>query len=188
MFDDTSSPKAKYNNSDVQNEAAKITAQIGNDSQEIVIIFTPHGTINTDLGTDCAAHFSSQGLNWFTMVHNYTFITMPYNPDIANCGAGIISNVLDGTSIVLGHEIAETITDPYANNGLNIGAWAGWISDPVTQGGQEIGDLCAWQDLQDTPVPPQLVATQPLWSNQDHNCIQMTTAIQTNSNNFVTRR
>ena len=133
-------------------------------------MFTPHGkSVNTDLqsGGDCAAHYSSQGLNWFTMNHNYTYVTMPYNPDQSGCGADSVSSNLDGVSIVLGHEIAETITDPYANNALNIGAWAGWITSLTN--GEEIGDLCAWQDLMDTPANGELFATQPLWSNQVRN-------------------
>jgi hypothetical protein len=90
------------------------------------------------------------------MIHNYTFVTMPYMPDFGgNCGAGFVAGPLDGFSIALIHEIAETITDPYANNLLNIGAWTGWVAS----NGDEIGDLCAWQDLQLTPSGNTLFAT-----------------------------
>ena len=80
-------------------------------------------------------------------------------------------------SIVLGHEIAETITDPYVNNLFNVGAWAGWVTDPITQGGQEVGDLCAWQNIQKTLTNGQFFATQPLWSNQAQSCVQDTSAL-----------
>ena len=184
IFDDSSSPGATYTEFDVQNEVGKIANQIGNDLEEIIIIFTPHGSTNTDLASqnDCSEHESSQGLNFFTMVHNYTFVTMPYMPDFSGCGPNSVAGPLDSFSIVLIHEIAETITDPYSNNALNIGAWSGWVAS----NGDEIGDLCAWQDLQLTPSGNTLFSTQPLWSNQDKNCIQMTTGAQTTIGRFVT--
>lgn len=43
---------------------------------------------------------------------------------------------LDGVSIVDGHELAESITDPEINASMDAN-------------GNEIGDQCAWTDLAD---------------------------------------
>ena len=83
VFDDSSSPGANYTNSDVQNEVGKLVGpQIVKNSNDIIIVVTPHNSVNTDLqsGGDCAEHFSSQGLNFFTMVHNDTIVSLPYIP------------------------------------------------------------------------------------------------------------
>jgi serine protease len=84
---------------------------------------------------------------------NISFTNMPY---ILNQGTGCGQNSvnagsagkLDGESIVLGHEIEETVTDPGAEDpaagGKSLGAWY-----DVNQ--YENGDKCAW------------VGTDPLW-------------------------
>jgi hypothetical protein len=176
IFDDSSMPAATYNNGDVHNEVARLIAakMIGPNSSDVIVVFTPHNTTNSDLTGDCAAHYSDQGMNFFSVVHNYTYITMPYEPHQgSSCGAFKVSGALDGVSIALGHELAEAITDPYSNYLFNVGAWAGWITDPVTQGGQEIGDLCAWFDVQSTALTATAsFPTQPLWSNQAQACVQ----------------
>jgi serine protease len=77
---------------------------------------------------------------------NISFTNMPY---ILSQGTGCGQNsvnagkagTLDGESIVLGHEIEETVTDPGAEdpgpNGTSLGAWY-----DVNQ--YENGDKCAW--------------------------------------------
>lgn len=84
---------------------------------------------------------------------NISFTNMPY---VLNQGTGCGENSvnagqsgkLDGESIVLGHEIEETVTDPGAEdpgpNGTSLGAWY-----DINQ--YEIGDKCAW------------VGTDPVW-------------------------
>ena len=82
-------------------------------------------------------------------------------PDVGgNCGAGIVNSpgTDDGVTIVEGHEQAETETDP--------NPFSGWNS-----GGGEIGDLCAWQDLENNPNAGGY-PTQPLWSNASSSCVQ----------------
>jgi serine protease len=63
-------------------------------------------------------------------------------------------------SIVGGHEYAESITDPQLN------AW--WDS----ANGEEIGDLCAWTNIQVLTFSTGKFATQPLWSNASSSCVQ----------------
>jgi hypothetical protein len=195
IFDDSSSPGSSYKNSDVSNEAGKLVgSQISQNSNDIILIITPHNSANTDLSSngDCAEHFSSQGLNWFTMVHNYTYISLPYIPD-SGCGTNSVSSILDGVSIVGGHEIAEAITDPYSNNLANVGAWAAWLTSLTN--GQEIGDVCQWNNIQNTMLAGgHAFATQPLWSNQANACVQassstgpfLTGAIRTSNGHFLT--
>ncbi len=70
-----------------------------------------------------------------------SFTNMPYVLNQgANCGSNIMGGKLDGLSIVLGHEIEETVTDPGAGdveNGVQLGAW-------IDVNGYENGDKCAW--------------------------------------------
>ena len=70
-----------------------------------------------------------------------------------SCGAGIVNpgNVLDGVSIVEGHELAEAITDPLLN------AW-------YDANGSEIGDICAWTGLANINLNGSYFAMQPLWN------------------------
>jgi hypothetical protein len=102
------------------------------------------------------------------------------------CGENAVNSgpagQLDGFSIVLGHEIEETVTDPGAEDivgGKNLGAWY----DPFDA--NENGDKCAWvgeplvSGLPDqpnvTPIPGAMgdikgnrgttFAVQSLWSN-----------------------
>ena len=105
----------------------------------------------------CAWHSSeseSEGIVSFT--------NLPYQSDAGgNCGAGSVNNpgTYDGVSIVGGHEEAETQTDPQPNSG--------WLDGS----GQEIGDKCAWQNLEDNPNAGGY-PTQPLWDNQVSGCAQ----------------
>jgi hypothetical protein len=91
----------------------------------------------------------------------YPAIVIPYVPDAGSgCGAGkVTGSPLDGVTIALGHEIAETQTDPEG------GAWYNSEYD-------EIADICAWQDLQNTDFGGISYPTQPLWSNAAGKCLQ----------------
>lgn len=76
---------------------------------------------------------------------------------------------LDGVSIVGGHEEAETQTDPLPDSG--------WVD----AGGYEIGDKCAWLNLQNTTFGSSQYPTQPLWSNATETCAQSFTPTATPS-------
>jgi hypothetical protein len=103
------------------------------------------------------------------------------------CGENAVNSgapgKLDGVSIVLGHEIEETITDPGAEDilgsGLNTTNLGGWY-DPLDA--NENGDKCAWvgENLLTATAPPEPIpgalgnikgntgarfAVQSLWSN-----------------------
>jgi hypothetical protein len=122
-----------------------------------------------------------------------SYTNMPYALAInsssgANeCGENAVNSgaagKLDGFSIVLGHEIEETVTDPGAEDVIGTGASAqqigGWYD---ALDANENGDKCAWvgESLTGsggvTPIPGaigdikgnhgQTFAVQSLWSNQ----------------------
>jgi serine protease len=89
------------------------------------------------------------------------FTNLPYLPDAGTlCGAGLVNpgNILDGVTVVGGHEYAETITDQYP-----AGGW-------VNSAGAEVGDLCAWKTSgagrsQDITLSTGSFAVQGIWSN-----------------------
>ena len=123
-----------------------------------------------------------------------SYTNMPYALSINSGGANVCgenavnsgpSGKLDGFSIVLGHEIEETVTDPGAEDIIgsgtstnNLGGWYDSID------ANENGDKCAWVgeslgapgEPTVTPIPGALndikgnrggtFAVQSLWSNQ----------------------
>src|SRR5437899_2477367 len=79
----------------------------------------------------CAWHDYTQQQFYPGVKQGISFTNMPYvlnNP--GGCGENFVNSgsagVLDGFTIVLGHEVEETVTDPGAEdviNGQNLGAW-----------------------------------------------------------------
>jgi hypothetical protein len=90
-----------------------------------------------------------------------TYTALPYLPTYAlNCGQNYLHNELDAVSMVEGHEMAESITDPLVNVQT---AW-------VDAGGNEVADKCAYYDVADTITSQGTFAVQPLWSNSANEC------------------
>jgi hypothetical protein len=204
IFDDTTSPGASYGNGDVHNEVARLIQQ-GRASQntlDIFVVVTPHGSINQDLmsANDCANHGSDQGVSFgiipptTTVSHNYTFASVPY---LADSVWGCWTSGVGAITKAMGHEIAETITDPYGDYFWNsVYGGASWIVNPLqfSDPGWEIGDLCNWMSGQTTFFPGQSFTTQPLWSNQNQQCVApnginplyTNVSLQTANGHFVT--
>jgi serine protease len=131
----------------------------------------------------CAWHDYTQEQYYPGVQEGLAFTNMPYVLNQGtSCGqngvnAGFYAGRLDGFSIVVGHEIEETITDPGAEDvidGKNLGGWydaAGW----------ENADKCAWIGYTfgaqpgSQPIPGamtnirgndgKLYPIQTLWSN-----------------------
>ena len=93
----------------------------------------------------CAWHDYTQPQYYPGVQPGISFTNMPY---VLNQGSGCgqesvnaaPAGDLDGFTIVMGHEIEETVTDPGAEdviNGQNLGAWYDY-------GGYENADKCAW--------------------------------------------
>ncbi len=96
---------------------------------------------------------------WHDWNGTTAYTNMPYVLDAGSgCGANSVQNQLDGYSIVGGHEYAEAVTDPEPASG--------WVDSS----GEEIGDLCAWQNLTTLSLSTGSYAIQPLWSNNAGGC------------------
>jgi len=96
------------------------------------------------------------------------FTNQPYNMDTNFCGKDFLSSsgTLDGFTMTLGHEYAETLTDQYPSSG--------WVSPTATDGGEN-GDDCAW--ISSGQGAAGYVATgtgsyamQSTWSNDTNEC------------------
>ena len=127
------------------------------------VIAMPHGhdPRGFEGGQYCAYHNSMTASGGTIQYTN-----LPYIPDAGqNCGAGSVTHpgTDDGVSIVLGHEEAETNTDPIVNPNPT-----GWYN----KANGEIGDECAWVNLQNTKFSSGTFPTQPLWSNKANACVQ----------------
>jgi serine protease len=131
----------------------------------------------------CAWHDYTQPQFYPGVQPGISFTNMPYVLNAGtSCGensvnTGFFAGRLDGFTIVLGHEVEETITDPGAEdviNGQNLGGWydiSGW----------ENGDKCAWAGYTLGITSPTMFpgglnditgndgkqyAVQQLWSNE----------------------
>jgi len=93
----------------------------------------------------CAWHDFTTPISYPGVTPGIAFVNMPYVLNAAgSCGKDFVnptpSGDVDGVTIVLGHEIAETVTDPGAESRagqVQYGAWFDYQS-------WEIGDKCAW--------------------------------------------
>jgi len=178
VWEDTSAKApAQATAHQIAEEAEKAAAHFGNtttasNSNAQYFIVSPTGT-NPD-------NYTGGG---FCAWHDYTgdtsmdgggavsgpllaFSNIPYLPDAGGgCGAGFVNpgNILDGVSIVGGHEYAETITDQFPAGG--------WTAN----NGEEDGDLCAWKTTgygkaQNLTLTTGKFAVQGTWSNSAGHC------------------
>jgi hypothetical protein len=156
---DSSTPPNPYQDSDIQNEALAAENYLGDYSVSTnYIVVTPTGYSTSGFGTQwCAYHSTTTDGSGNTV----SYTEMPYVDDAGgSCGQGSVNSpgTNDGFSIVGGHEEAETQTDPQLN------AW-------IDSSGEEIGDKCAWQNLQNNPNAGNY-PTQPLYDNAISGCAQ----------------
>ncbi len=161
--DDVDSVPANPTDAQVAAEAAAGVAHFGYDPNGSYVVATPHGRSSIGFGTQWCAYHSATYVN--SKLVSYT--NLPYMPDAgASCGANFITPPSDetgtdeGVTIVEGHEYGESVTDPNPPTG--------WYN---SQGG-EIGDLCAWQDIQNDPFRSYSYTSQPMFSNKTQSCVQ----------------
>lgn len=155
-IDTASTPPARPSQSQLAAAAARAARHYGDFSASAsYIVALPHGIRPSGFGTQyCAWHSVAN-----TSGGPVAFTNLPYMPDAGySCGANSVASILDGVTIVGGHEQAETESDPQLN------AW-------YDGAGNENGDKCAWQDLRVNPAAGGF-PTQPLWSNASSNCVQ----------------
>jgi hypothetical protein len=121
-----------------------------------IVVATPTGHSTSGFGVSggfCAYHGT------IAADPNVTYTNLPYMTDAGSaCGANLVNGPLDGVSILEGHELAESITDPLLN------AWR-------DASGKEIGDKCEWTNLGDITTTLGKFAVQPLWSNAANGCV-----------------
>jgi serine protease len=160
--DTSSTPPRSPTQSAIANEAAKAAAHYGDySSNASYVVALPHGIKPSGFGTQyCAWHSSATVSGKGTI----SYTNDPYLTDVgASCGENSVNagsaGVLDGVTIVYGHEQGETETDPQPNTG--------WLDSS----GAENGDKCAWTGLINNPAAGGY-PTQPLWSNANNGCVQ----------------
>ena len=152
--DTSSSPAKRPGSSAISAEAVKAAKHFGVSGNNVsIVVALPHGIAPSGFKTQyCAWH------NWNGTV---AYTNLPYLPDAGSgCGQGSVNSpgLLDGISIVEGHEQAETETDPQPSSG--------WTDST----GAEIGDKCAWINMSNQTLNGATFAMQPLWSNAISGC------------------
>ena len=162
--DNTNPVPSSPDDAAIQAEAARAATHFGNttsasNANAQYIIDTPHGNSTTGFGTQwCSYHGQASSADG-----NLAYTDFPYIPDGGSgCGANFINpgnaGLLDGVSIVGGHEFAETETDVNPPN-----AWTDTI-------GAETGDKCAWifigpGSVTNISLSTGSFAVQSHWSN-----------------------
>jgi hypothetical protein len=158
---DPSSVPSSPTDAQIRAEAAAGEAHFGYNKNGNYIVATPHNHNSSGFGTQYCAYHSPTTSGGGEI----SYTNEPYMTDAGtNCGANSVNpgsaGKLDGVSIVVGHEEAESQTDPEVN--LNT-AWA-------NNNFGEIGDICAWQGLGNIVLSTGTFAMQPLWSNKTSTC------------------
>ena len=181
--DDTTPIHDNLSPLDLAQEAARAAQYFGvaDLSNSQIVVATPQkfNEAGFNQNSYCAWHDFTTPLSYPGVTPGMAFVNMPY---VLNAGGGCGKDFVnpapagdvDGVTIVLGHEIAETLTDPGAEESAGLvqnGAWFDYQS-------YEIGDKCAWvgDGLQIPGAPFNMVGSdgasypvQTLWSNSSLN-------------------
>lgn len=188
-YDNSVASPAQATGAQLAQEAINAAAHFGNTtaaSNRYVeyVILSPSGThpdgFNTSGGQFCAWHdyngdTTLSGGAVSSPYGDIAFTNMPYVLDMTtSCGENFVNSgaagVLDGFSIVEGHEYAETVTDQNP-----AGGWTNHQSRS-RYNGEEIGDECAWitpgtaGGSADVSLATGNFAMQSLWSNDTNTC------------------
>jgi serine protease len=168
--DTSSSAPYQATGNDIAAEATAAAAHFGNTTAASNVgvqyqVFSPSGTHPDGFPSSgfCAWHN-----NWSTQYGDISVANEPYMPEgSGGCGTnwlgGSLDGSLDGYSIVVGHEYAETVTDPKPTSG-----WADYS-------GAENGDKCSWirsgqGAIAAIPLSTGNFAVQSTYSNQISGC------------------
>lgn len=162
-WNDNSAVPLHPTDAQVAAEAIRLVNHFAYDANASYVVATPHGRSSTGFGTQwCAYHGTTYSSGRYV-----SYTNLPYMPDAgSSCGSNIIrapgdeSAVDEGVTIVEGHEYGESVTDPVPSSG--------WYNNQ--QG--EIGDICAWQNIQNDPFGPKSYTMQPMFSNATQTCVQ----------------
>jgi hypothetical protein len=171
----------------IEDEVRRAVHTFNNESEypeAVYIIALPPGhgdtLFTTKGGPACAWHSTAWNQNIID-VKLFPYITLPYMPD---AGSGCATNsvnggfdfsghgIFDGVSKVVGHEWAETLTDPIPP--IPILSSGGWIDDVwnnLNKDGGETGDKCNSGGFGNIGAGGDFFAVQRLWSNNDGGCV-----------------
>ncbi len=168
---------------EIAQEAARGAAHFGikdfNNSNVVVATPQKYNEAGFNSGNYCAWHDYTTPVAYPGVTSGMSFTNMPYILNAGgSCGKDFVNPAPagdhDGVTIVLGHEIEETVTDPGAEEQagqVQNGAWFDYQS-------WENGDKCAWVgDGLAIPGSPfnmkgndgRTYPVQALWSNQSLN-------------------
>jgi serine protease len=162
--DNTNAVPANPDDAAIQAEAVRAAAHFGNttaasNGSTQYIVDTPQGNSTSGFATSWCAYHGMASSSYGGLAYT----DFPYITDAGQgCGQNFVNSgsagLLDGVSIVGGHEYAETITDPNPPNG-----WTDFV-------GAETGDKCAWISLgpgasTNVTLSSGTFAVQSLWSN-----------------------
>jgi hypothetical protein len=161
-FDDKNAIPSVPTDGQVAAESLNGVKQFGYDPNGSYVVVTAHGHASSGFGTSyCAYHSSTSGSGGIV-----SYTNLPYIPDAnSSCGSNIITPPSDetgadeGVTIVEGHEYGESVTDPDPPSGYYNDQWG------------EIGDICAWQDIENDPFGKNTFTAQPMWSNATSSCV-----------------
>lgn len=183
-YDNSVASPSQATGAQLAQEAVKAAAHFGNTtaaSNRYVqyVILSPSGThpdgFNTSSGNFCAWHDYNTDQGVSSPYGDIAFTNMPYVLDMTtSCGENFVNSgsagVLDGFSIVNGHEYAETITDQNPAGG--------WTNHQRRSryNGEENADECAWiapgttGGAADVSLATGSFAMQATWSNDTNSC------------------
>lgn len=158
---DTSSVPSVPTDAQIRAEAAAAEAHFGYKKNGNYMVATPHNHNSSGFGSQYCAYHSPTTSNGGEI----SYSNIPYMTDAhQSCGENSVNpgtgGLLDGVSIVSGHEEAESVTDPQVN------LHTAWTNNSFG----EIGDICAWQGLGNITLSTGKFAVQPLWSNKTSTC------------------
>ena len=159
--DDTNAEPTNPSDAQIQAEAGKLEAHFGFQRDASYVVATSHSHNSPGFGTSYCAYHGATTAGGKTI----SYTNLPYMTDAgANCGEDFINpgtkGLLDGVSIVEGHEYAESQTDPEPPSG--------WYNNSYG----EIGDICAWQKppAADITLSTGKFAVQGLFDNKKSAC------------------
>ena len=178
-YDNSSAEPFTATQDQIANEAVRAASHFGNTAQgsnryNQYFVLSAHNTNPDGFQTSgfCAWHdyTGDPGLAPSGAVNSpsgdVAFTNMPYVMDAAaGCGQGIVNSpgLLDGYSIVAGHEYAETITDQNP-----VGGWSN-PNPPFNENGDDCG-FNTTATMADVTFATGTFAMQPTWSNDTNQC------------------
>jgi Ricin-type beta-trefoil lectin domain/Putative Ig domain len=199
VINDTNAPPSGPNGvtqSDIASEALSMMSTFGitgaTAANAQVIVASQSGTCFSDgfagnPSTNCTPTQNYDYCGWHsaaqissTSTAYLPYINLPWQLDAGyGCGANFVNGgsagLLDGWSLIGGHEYAETVTDPNPDKGYID------LNDQYVSGG-EIADKCVWggqpfgvnDPYGDVTLSTGTFAMQSLWSNAAGGCVMTT--------------